>query len=630
MAMESLTTKDPSPVLVDSPSASSSKGATNTPSTEVVEMQSVPVAATTALFVASAKEERIVEATESSPAVSTSHIGHPSSAISATLHDLSSSTTHSTAGQVVNNPLPSPPSPHQTTIPQRVEETHPPSAVSSTSLAADYVNQPLPPIPTSPSFNPLQQQQQQQQLHIQTNRIEQEPYQRPPSHPPSPASVPTLARPASVQSQQSHSSSAMNNSNIGSQDPAQQIRFARFAQCTAESMPMSGTPVNDPRKRLLDDAFAIIDRLAKANNGEAVYIKGTWYAAGKMGNTRDADKALKYYQRAAKLGYPKASFQIGRHYENDPNRAMQFYQRASALGDADANYRMGTIYLNGDLKQKPNPSQALKYLKRAATGADHQLKLPYYSLNYSLIVMPNYELIHWIEMPMKRCTCVPGRFDRDDRAAFEWCRKAVEQGLADAEYAFGYYHEAGIGVQMDKDVAMAWFRKAAAGGSALARERLQQLESGSMNSNMMMSNHQKPPPIIPGYGHLPPPPPSNTSASAATTHYQAAGPPSNITMNHQQGYPSNMMSPTSPSGPLGASFNPPPPPQQPPPSLHHPYHHNGPPANYMAMSGYGGQPQPQQPPPPPQHRPSMGYGQGLPYHQGPPPQQSPQQPPYRR
>ncbi|KAI9598901.1 hypothetical protein BDF19DRAFT_347085, partial [Syncephalis fuscata] len=323
---------------------------------------------------------------------------------------------------------------------------------------------------------------------------------------------------------------------VGSQDPAKQLRFAKFAQCTAESMPMSGTPVNDPRKRLLDDAFAIIDRLAKANNGEAVYIKGTWYAAGKMGNTRDADKALKYYQRAAKLGYSKASFQIGRHYENDPNRAMQFYQRASALGDADANYRMGTIYLNGDLKQKPNPSQALKYLKRAATSAEPSSKAAlllaelladrnaelridpldrdaneavhmYYIAAELDVAVAQRELGRIYEDGLLSCPkdpamsatwfqraadsgdavaalamsawCikgVPGRFDRDDRAAFEWCRKAVEQGLADAEYAFGYYHEAGIGVQMDKDVAIAWFRKAAAGGSELARERVRQLE----------------------------------------------------------------------------------------------------------------------------------------------------------
>ncbi|RKP24355.1 hypothetical protein SYNPS1DRAFT_3890, partial [Syncephalis pseudoplumigaleata] len=296
----------------------------------------------------------------------------------------------------------------------------------------------------------------------------------------------------------------------------------------------------DPRKRLLDDAFAIIDRLAKANNGEAVYIKGTWYAAGKMGNTRDADKTLKYYQRAAKLGYPKASFQIGRHYENDPNRAMQFYQRASALGDADANYRMGTIYLHGDLKQRPNPSQALKYLKRAATAPEPSVKAALLlaellaDRNAELRIDPldrdaneavhMYHIAAELEMPVAQrelgriyedglmgCArdpalsaswfqraadsndavaalamsawCikgVPGRFDRDDRAAFEWCRKAVEQGLPDAEYTFGYYHEAGIGVQMDRDVAIAWYRKAAGGGSALARERLHQLENGAM------------------------------------------------------------------------------------------------------------------------------------------------------
>ncbi|RKP06177.1 hypothetical protein THASP1DRAFT_18808, partial [Thamnocephalis sphaerospora] len=286
-------------------------------------------------------------------------------------------------------------------------------------------------------------------------------------------------------------------------------------------MPVSGTPSNDPRKRLLDDSFSIVDRLCKANNGEAIFIKGTWSEEGKMGVTRDADRALKYYQRSAKLGYSKASYKIGRRYENDPNRAMQFYQRAAALGDPSANYRLGTVYLKGELKQKPNASQALKYLKRAATAPEPSCKAalllaelradrhadmridpmdrdpreathmyhiaaelgsvvaqrelgrayedglltcprdPAQSASWFQRAADSGDAVSALAMSAWCLKGVPGRFDRDDRAAFEWCRKAVEQGLADAEYAFGYYHESGIGVQTDQTVAVAWFRKAA-------------------------------------------------------------------------------------------------------------------------------------------------------------------------
>jgi TPR repeat protein len=65
-------------------------------------------------------------------------------------------------------------------------------------------------------------------------------------------------------------------------------------------------------------------------------------------------------------------------------------------------------------------------------------------------------------------------FERDERAAFEWCKKAVEHGLVTAQYVFGYYHEYGIGVKKDTKVALLWYEKAAKGGSDLAKRRLEE------------------------------------------------------------------------------------------------------------------------------------------------------------
>ena len=55
------------------------------------------------------------------------------------------------------------------------------------------------------------------------------------------------------------------------------------------------------------------------------------------------------------------------------------------------------------------------------------------------------------------------------KKAFEWFRKAAEQGLPPAQFNLGNSYRLGEGVKMDKSRAVGWYRKAAEQGMAEAQ-----------------------------------------------------------------------------------------------------------------------------------------------------------------
>ena len=48
---------------------------------------------------------------------------------------------------------------------------------------------------------------------------------------------------------------------------------------------------------------------------------------------------------------------------------------------------------------------------------------------------------------------------------FKWEREAAERGCADAQYSLGVdYYQGGMGLQVDRTIAIAWYRKVALQG----------------------------------------------------------------------------------------------------------------------------------------------------------------------
>ncbi len=70
---------------------------------------------------------------------------------------------------------------------------------------------------------------------------------------------------------------------------------------------------------------------------------------------------------------------------------------------------------------------------------------------------------------------------RDPQKAFEWFKKAAEQGLAAAQLVAADALMSGAGTERDVETAAAWYEQAAAQGNEVAKQRLEALKQVSAN-----------------------------------------------------------------------------------------------------------------------------------------------------
>lgn len=100
-----------------------------------------------------------------------------------------------------------------------------------------------------------------------------------------------------------------------------------------------------------------LERLAEADNAEAIYHLGMAYQTGS-GVTEDHPKALAAFRKAAELGDPLASYKLGCYYdgegeglvETDPALALKYKLVAAEAGYALAQQDVGILYAqSGDI-----------------------------------------------------------------------------------------------------------------------------------------------------------------------------------------------------------------------------------------------------------------------------------------
>ena len=121
-----------------------------------------------------------------------------------------------------------------------------------------------------------------------------------------------------------------------------------------------------------EEALAQVRKRIELNDAEAMYNYGCYHNNGLHGLSRDFDKALEFWYRAAELGYAQANFSLGHAYdvgqgvEKDGVKASYYCLVAALMGDEDARNRIG--YSEG---QKGNWDRAIKHwLIAAGSGAD--------------------------------------------------------------------------------------------------------------------------------------------------------------------------------------------------------------------------------------------------------------------
>lgn len=242
----------------------------------------------------------------------------------------------------------------------------------------------------------------------------------------------------------------------------------------------------DPKRfgKLPDAAFGAFQRgyyltalelahpRAEAGDPAAQTLIAEIYARG-LGVARDAEKAAKWYGKAAEQGAPEAQMQYalmlidGSFVEADsaraytlmrsaaeagkplaqfnlaqmmmergesPAEAVDLYERAAEAGLPDAQYAMAQVYAHGAGGRVPEEEIAREWLLKAAQQNFDTAQL---------------DLGTWL---------VEGRGGpADTEEGFAWLKRAADSGNVAAQNRVAKLYRAGVGVEADPILAAAWY-----------------------------------------------------------------------------------------------------------------------------------------------------------------------------
>lgn len=191
------------------------------------------------------------------------------------------------------------------------------------------------------------------------------------------------------------------------------------------------------------NAILWFEKAAYQNNPKAQWNLGQCYFLGQ-GVKTDKTKSFGWYTKSAKQNYVNAqrdlalSFLEGYGTKKDLEKAIQWFTKASDNNDVNSSTYLGLLLAKKDKKK------AVEYHKRAIARGG---KLSEYPLG--LIYSEVQEF---------------------DDALF-YFRKASTHNV-EAQFQLAKYYELGLGVDKDLEIAVDWYKKAAAKGHIRSQQKL--------------------------------------------------------------------------------------------------------------------------------------------------------------
>ena len=224
---------------------------------------------------------------------------------------------------------------------------------------------------------------------------------------------------------------------------------------------------------------------------------------------------------------------------NDPAKALRHYHQGVDAGDAASCYRLGMMTLRGQHAQPQDFAKAIDLIRRSAEAADEnaaqgayvygmllarqlpqieipdgflpqderagrmnieksaylkfakaQLKMgmayelgslgcdfsPALSMHYYALAAKQGEAE--AEMGLSKWFLVgsEGLFPKNEELAYTYAERAAHSGLANAEFAMGYFNEIGVHTPVNLDKALDWYRLASEHGNTDAQGRIESLK----------------------------------------------------------------------------------------------------------------------------------------------------------
>lgn len=132
--------------------------------------------------------------------------------------------------------------------------------------------------------------------------------------------------------------------------------------------------------------------------------------------------------------------------------AVRYIEKAAFLKFSKAQLKMGSAYELAALGCDFNPPLSMHYNRLAAKQGE-----PEADMAISKWFLVGHE----------------GLFPKNEELAYVYAQRAAQAGLATAEFAIGYFNELGIWVQKNVDIALEWYKKAAANGNDDAQSRIE-------------------------------------------------------------------------------------------------------------------------------------------------------------
>ncbi|KAK0454116.1 uncharacterized protein EV420DRAFT_1481824 [Desarmillaria tabescens] len=297
--------------------------------------------------------------------------------------------------------------------------------------------------------------------------------------------------------------SALSTVQQPSHDPALRIAWCRDVLYLVDrhthappNEPVVGPVIiTDPNlTRLVQYAIPIILSLASSQppQPEALYLRASLAASGAFPDQLPPNPraAFRDFESAARAGFHKAWFRLGRDYEtfNDLTHARDCFERGVKFGVEASIYRMGMAHLLGQLGLPASPQTALPLLQRAATLASLETPQPAYV--YALILLNEFNLVSvppallqplipagsspplearthlersaYLHFPPAQYKLAhayefaqyPWQFDA--LQSVEWYSKASQAGEVEADMALSKWFLCGSEGAFEKDEGLAW------------------------------------------------------------------------------------------------------------------------------------------------------------------------------
>ncbi len=201
--------------------------------------------------------------------------------------------------------------------------------------------------------------------------------------------------------------------------------------------------------------------LEAAERGDVAAMKsvGDCYFCGE-GVEEDPKKAFEWYGKAAEQGDAKAQYALGlcyfrgEHGEPDWTKAVDWWRKSAKQGELQAQVALAYLF---SASINPHLDPVLAFCLRRDFP---ELKMDEAEIAYwwRQAAEQGDAEAQW---RLGVCYSEGCLVDKDDAKSVEWFSKAAQQGQKNAQYCLGTRYRDGIGIEKSDKDALLWLRKAA-------------------------------------------------------------------------------------------------------------------------------------------------------------------------